>query len=181
MKSYYVFIRNFGQMHPGSFVYYVTVGRSDREIIKLSLVQEYCRDCGFYFHIRNTQSLLAITQAKAQFGSGLMTCKNPFKVAQVTISDLYSMLIDDTLDIFEANFVSSPAAIRMNHYDDPKWIISFNRKQCNTTCQPHRRKNLSHSEQDDRRFVAIAVSIILVAMCAHTVFKQVCLNLFGAI
>ena len=168
-------------MHPGSFVYYVTVGRSDREIIKLSLVEEYCRDCGFYFHIRNTQSLLAITQAKAQFCSGLVTCKNPFKVAQVTISDLYSMLVDDTLDLFEANFVSSPAAIRMNESENPRWIQSYNRKQCNTSCQPHSRKNLSNSEQDDRRFVAIAVSIILVALCAHTVFKQVCLNLFGAI
>lgn len=181
MKSYYVFIRNYGHMCPGSFVYYVSVGTSEREQTKLALLTEYCRDCGFYLKLRDAQTLLALNMAKKPFCHGELTFKNPFVMASVSVSELYNMIIDDSLDLYEANYHSTPAAIQMNHYDDPRWVISYNRKKCNTACQPHKRKNLSDRVQYDSRFVAVAISIILVVLCAHTLFKSVCINCFGAI
>lgn len=148
MKSYYCFVQNFGKLLPGSFVYHVSVGVSQREQTKLSLVENYCRDCGIYF--KKWSAL--VDDAIELAGQPFKACKGysgkPFIHTYVSITELYEMIIDDSFTTYERNYVPSQSELWCSFRNLPTFIAQMNHKKCITSCQPHRRKYLSPAYRD---------------------------------
>lgn len=181
MKSYYCFIRNYGRMCPGSFVYRVAVGSSDREQIKLALVREFCNQVGCYFKKWSTQVDTSVQLAKAQWLNGKPTLATPFFHPSVTISELYDMILDDSFDLFESNYKPSSFHFWRNLRNSPSYIQLMNKKSSITACQPHQRKNLSYGKLDFRQFMVMGSVVCGILYVAIAMFTQFVLNMFGAL
>lgn len=162
MKRKYCFLRNHGQMKPNDFIYRVYVGSSDREQAKLSLVREYCKDCGLYFHLWSSQVDSALDKAKAQYRDNRNVIASPFRTASVTISELYRMIIDDSFNSFEENLPMTKTEMWLMCRNNPDYISRENRKKSNTASANPQTYNLSVGSLSDKtKAVACAAGVII--------------------
>lgn len=167
MKSKYCFIRNFGHMCPGSFVYHVKVGTSDREQIKFALVQNYCKDVGIYFKKWSCEVDNALRLAEKAWPSKWGLPISPFQHVSISIYELYQLIIDDGFDLYESKPHATPAQSFFYRQFDPKGIISKLSGVSNTLCPPPHRKNLSRWEQDNLSKFLVRLTLILVIVVLH--------------
>lgn len=181
MKSNYCFIRNYGQLKAGSFIYRVSVGTSDREQIKLALVREFCNQVGCYFKKWSTQVDASVQLAKSAWLKDKPTLATPFFHPSVTISELYDMIVDDSFDLFESNYKPSSFHFWRNLRNSPTYIQLMNKKTSITACQPHQRKNLSYGRLDFRQFMVMGSVVVGILYVALAMFTQFVLNMFGAL
>lgn len=181
MKSNYCFIRNYGHLKAGSFIYRVSVGTSDREQIKLALVREFCNQVGCYFKKWSAQVDASVQLAKAPWLKDKPALATPFFHPSVTISELYDMIIDDSFDLFESNYKPSSFHFWRNLRNSPTYIQLLNKKLSITACQPHHRKNLSYGMLDFRQFMVMGSVVVGILYVAVAMFTQFVLNLFGAL
>lgn len=181
MKSYYVFIRDYEKLVPGSFIYDVAVGQSQREQVKLELLKCYCRDCGLFFELRSDTVDTAITLAKDPWCWGKNRWKNPFRRVKISIKDLYEMILDDSFTSFEASYIESQTAIHQKFHDDPRYIQWANKISRITKCPTLQRKNLSDGNYDSGVIATMAVAFILGSYAVLVFFHNVCLKLFGVV
>ncbi len=175
MKSYYCFIRDYGRMYPGHFVYHVSCGISQREQSKLALVQTYCKDCGIFFKKWSSQVDDALDLAAKPF----RPCRNysgkPFIHAYISISDLYNLIVDDSFIKYESNYLPSLSELHCSFRNLPAFISSMNQKIRNTACPPHRRKYLSPAYRDLNLGGAMAFGFVLLMILADFICKQITL------
>lgn len=143
MKSKYVFIRNWPCINAGDFIYHVWVGSSRREQAKMLLVREFCKDCGLYFKLMAPQVDVDLEEIRNRFRKPTNVLANPFRSASVTISQLYQMIVEDSLGAFEENQVESPSSLWWNFHNDPNYIKSINQRKVLQHASPSERKNLS--------------------------------------
>ena len=181
MKSNYCFIRNYGQLKAGSFIYRVSVGTSDREQIKFALVREFCNQVGCYFKKWSSQVDTSLQLAKTPWLKDKPTLATPFFHPSVTISELYDMIIDDSFDLFESNYKPSSFHFWRNLRNSPTYIQLMNKKSSITACQPHQRKNLSYGRFDFRQFMVAGSVVCGILYVAVAMFTQMVLKLFGAL
>ena len=181
MKSYYCFIRNFGHMKAGNFVYHVAVGTNQTDQTRLALVQEYCKDCGIYFKKWCTQVDEAIDHAAAQFKPVGLFRGSPFIHPHITIQELYSMILDDSFAAYERNYVPTRSELWCSFRNLPTFIQSLNLHHCDTPCQPHGRKYLSRRKLTFREFMVVGQLVAAIFYMALYVFTKFCLETFGAI
>lgn len=181
MKSYYCFIRSFGNMCVGSFIYHVACGRSQREQIKLALVREYCKDCGIYFRKWDYLVDIAIENASVQFNHVKDYRGKPFIHAYVSVNELYSLIIDDSFSVYESNYRPSTSELWCSFRNLPTFIQHLNKKSSITARQPQGRKYLSGRRKADTLFVAKAFCFILGIYVGLVCFTQVVVKLFGAV
>lgn len=181
MKSNYCFIRNYGQLQAGSFIYRVSVGSSDREQIKLALVREFSNQVGCYFKKWSPQVDVSVQMAKDSWLKDKPTLATPFFHPSVTISELYDMILHDSFDLFESNYKPSSFHFWRNLRNSPTFITQMNKKSSITSCQPHQRKNLSYGRLDFRQFMVIGSVLVGILYVAIAMFTQFCLNMFGAL
>lgn len=181
MKSKYCFIRNFGLMKPGSFVYHVVVGTSDREQIKFALVREFCEDTGVYFRRWSDDVDKAIDFAASGWSSSWHLSYSPFRHIRVNIETLYQLIIDDSFEAFEAKAPATKAELWLFHNLDPLQIISNATAVSNTSCQPLKRKNLSRRKFTDGVKFWVGLTLILAVLAADAIVEKVLLYLCGAI
>lgn len=181
MKSYYCFIRNYGRMCPGSFIYHVAVGSSDRDQIKLALVREFSNHVGCYFKKWDAQVDASVQMAQEPWLKGQPALATPFFHPSLTISELYAMILHDRFDIFESNYVPSSFHFWRNLRLSPTYITQMNKKSSNTRCQPHQRQNLSYGKFDYRQFMVMGSVVVGILYVALAMFTQFVLNMFGAL
>lgn len=181
MKSYYCFVRNFGSLHPGNFVYHVAVGKTEREQTRLSLIQEYCKDCGIYFKKWDSLVDSALEQSASQFKPAGLFRGSPFIHPHISIMELYSMILDDSFGTFEGNYVPSKAELWCSFRNLPTFIHRQNVNQCITACQPPRRKYLRGRKLTWREFMVVGQLTAAIFYMALYVFTKFCLETFGAI
>ena len=62
MVHYYYFFRDLSNASAESVIYSVKVGEYEKDQVKLALVQEFCKDCGYYFKPVSTTSDAAVKQ-----------------------------------------------------------------------------------------------------------------------
>lgn len=148
---------------PGSFVYHVWVGSSLREFAKKRLVEEFCRDNGIYFVKWSSEVDSFLDEKAKRFrdnGNVFCSC---FASASVTISELYSMLIDGTLDAFEAKQVATPFEVWMRCHNIPEYVARMNHTKVIQNASPSRSKYLS-LKQKGEMVQAVACMIGVVAL-----------------
>lgn len=181
MKSKYCFIRNFGLMRPGSFVYHVVVGTSDREQIKFALVREFCEDTGVYFRRWSDDVDKALDFAANGWSSMWHLSFSPFRHVRVNIETLYQLIIDDTFETFEAKAPASKSELWLFHNLDPLQIISKPTPVSITSCLPQRRKNLSPRRYTEGVKFLVGLALILAVLVADAIVERVLFYLCGAI
>lgn len=143
MKSGYYFVRHSGGLFVGITIYRVWVGSSLKDGAKRKLVELYCKENDLPF-VKWTQEVDSlITQFKDKFEVDGCALASPYRTASISISQLYRLIIDDSFNKFEAENYSTPFEIYLNHRNDPDFVARENRKNRDTSCQPHHAVNLS--------------------------------------
>lgn len=161
MKRNYLFLRHPEKTAVGDYVYCVRVGDSDREQAKKTLVEEYCKDVGMYFHKWDNQTDSALQMAYDRFRNPRNKLSSPYIFLQVDVKDLYRMIIDNTLDAFEQQSVLSETEIFQRYWNTSEYALRNNNLQCNTLCRPSERKYLSDADGGEGYKAAMALLGIL--------------------
>lgn len=162
MKRYYYFVRNLNGFSPDDVVYKVAVGSSMREHAKMVLVSEFARDCGMYFQPVSDVSDRAIDALANSLFKGSSFALMYLRRADVSISELYQMIMDDSFIAFEKSLCEPATKFRMLSLLSPSFFFNNHTSDCNTSCQPSRRKYLSRAEGYENTRVLIGVCLILV-------------------
>lgn len=161
MKRYYYFVRNLNGFCPDDVIYKVAVGSSMREHAKMVLVSEFARDCGMYFQPVSDVSDRAISSLANSLFKGTSFALMYLRKANVSISDLYQMIVDDSFVTFEKNLSEPATKFRLLSLISPSFFFINQPSKCITTCQPSRSKYLSHAKGLQNTNVAIAFCLIL--------------------
>jgi hypothetical protein len=161
MKRFYWFVRNLNGFGPDDVVYKVAVGSSMRESAKLALVQEYVKDCGMYLKVVDDTSDKTISMlANSLFGGSSLSTLY-LRRANVSISQLYDLIVDDSFVRFEASVSFSKTHALLLSLISPSSHWYQNQSHCNTTCQPYRRKYLSDAGSTEIQDVLVKAGFIL--------------------
>lgn len=143
MKSGYYFVRHCGGLFVGITIYRVWVGSSLTDGAKKKLVEHFCRENDLPF-VKWSQAVDSlICQFKDKFKVDGCALASPYRTASISISKLYHLIIDDGFNKFEAENYSTPFEIYLNHRNNPDFVARENRKNRDTSCQPHHAINLS--------------------------------------
>lgn len=161
MKRYYYFVRNLNGFGSDDVVYKVAVGSSMREHAKMVLVSEFARDCGMYFQPVSDMSDRAINSLANSLFKGTSFALMYLLRANISISDLYQMIVDDSFTTFEKNLAEPTAKLRLLSLLSPSFFFINQPIKCITTCQPSRSKYLSHAKESENTLVLISVCLIL--------------------
>ena len=161
MKSYYYFVRNLNGFSSDDVVYKVAVGVSFKDVAKMSLVQEYAKDCGMYFEIVSPKSDAAVSQLAKSLFVGSSFPELYLKTAVLTIHELYKMILDDSFIAFEKNLDFPRAQAQMISHFSPSFKLRNSPSSCITICPSLRRKYLSQSESADFTRACIGFGLIL--------------------
>ena len=181
MKSKYCFIRHPEGLRPGDFVYHLYVGTSWREQAKFALIREYCKDCGLYLRRWSDDVDRCLELAAKSWRSKASTIPHPFRHAEVTVTELYMMIVEDSFEKFESTMPASKFEIYLSHHSTIEFVSCANKSNVSQNADLPRRKYLSPNQQDSRVSLAIASGFILLIFMLHGLFEQVCIQFFGAI
>lgn len=161
MKRYYYFVRNLNGFDSDDVVYKVAVGSSMREHAKMVLVSEFARDCGMYFQPVSDVSDRAISSLANSLFKGTSFALMYLRRANVSISDLYQMIVDDSFVTFERNLTEPATKFRLLSILSPSFFFINQPSKCITSCQPSRSKYLSSAKGSENTQVLISVWLIL--------------------
>lgn len=163
MKRKYCLIREPHDLDVGSFVYVVWAGSSLRESERLALVEEFCKDCGWYFKQWSPLVDSAITmRTKFVRLDGCLTA-TPFRMISMSIEECYQTIIDDNWKFIEAHAIPTPQEIRMRFGRTTEYLSSYHHCKCITKCHPSGRNNLSLRNCSDGAGVAlVSCGIVLI-------------------
>lgn len=161
MKRYYYFVRNLNGFGSDDVVYKVAVGSSMREHAKIILVSEFARDCGMYFQPVSDVSDRAISSLANSLFKGTSFALMYLRRANISISDLYQMIVEDSFTTFEKNLAEPTTKLRLLSLLSPSFFFINQPSKCITTCQPSRSKYLSHAKGSENTLVLISVCLIL--------------------
>lgn len=162
MKRYYYFVRNLNGFGSNDVVYKVAIGSSMREHAKKVLVSEFAKDCGMYFQPVSDKSDRAISSLANSLFKGTSFALMYLRRANISISDLYQMIVDDSFTTFEKNLAEPTAKLRLLSLLSPSFFFINQPIKCITSCQPSRSKYLSHAKGSENTHVLISVCLILV-------------------
>lgn len=161
MKSYYYFVRNLNGFNSDDVVYKVAVGVSFKDVAKMSLVQEYAKDCGMYFEIVSNKSDAAIGQLAKSLFAGSSFPEMYLRTAVVSIHELYKMILDDSFITFEKNLGFPRQQAQLLSHFSPSFKLRNSPSSCITFCPSLRRKYLSQRESTDFTRACIGFGLIL--------------------
>lgn len=158
MKSKYCFLRSSGNLKPNDVIYQVWVGSFLREFTKLTLVQEYCKDCGFYFEKWSPEVDSRLDAMKSKYQTDENPLSSPFLSASISIDKLYALILDDSFESFEKNLMLTPTEKWCRFNQTILYHQSLKSSLVTRNAYPHVRKNLSHR---NRREVSNAICSLI--------------------
>lgn len=161
MKRKYLFVRKVNQFGYDDVVYHVWVGSSQRELTLLALVQCYCKDCGLFFHQWNDTTAKSVQNLANGLFPGTSASIFLLKRADITIWELYQMILDDSFTAYEKSLARPKGWAKIIQLFDPSIFRYQNVSKCNTLCLPLIRKYLSDGMEDSLFKAAIAFCLIL--------------------
>lgn len=177
MKRKYCLIRNDGDLNPSSFVYVVWVGSSLRESVYLSLVEEFCKDCGWYFK-RWSPIVDSALEKRSQLSRADGTKGvSVYQMHQLSIFECYQTILDDSWVKLEQSHVMTPQETFMRFRHDPHFLRRINHKNCITSCPPSERKYLSHRKWTDGKKAACGFILLVMLIAIDAIVS----NLFSLV
>lgn len=171
MKQRFIFIRSMNGFSVNDVVYHVWVGTSKRDQVTLSLVQEYAQDCGIFFEPYSENVGLALNHLAESLMHGSFWARLSLRRADLEISELYKLIVDDSFDSYESNLFFKPAHFHLLSLISPSYYLSNKNHFCNTSCHALRRKYLSLGDISEGTRVTILVGLIL-ALIASSMYLE---------
>ena len=147
MKRKFCLVRTRGCLRPDDCVFVVWVGSSLRESAFLSLVEEYCKDVGWYFKLWSAEVDSQLDEWSKQWRRIDGQTVRPYTMMAITINVCYQTIIDDTWCELINHRVMSPQETFLRFRSDPEYLRRLHARKRNTACQPYRRKYLSQRNQ----------------------------------
>lgn len=144
-------------------VYKVSVGTSRRDQAKFELVRLYAADCGCYFHQVSDITDKALDNLANGLFLGSEYSRLYLRTTQVTISELYDLIVDDSFKEFEQNLYFSRAWFHVLSILNPNFKSLKQHPQSSNTCCPIKRKYLSYGIKGELVDTVIKVGLILAA------------------
>lgn len=175
MKHKFCLIRLDGKLDVGNFVYVVWVGSSDTDFEKLCLVQEFCKDVGWYFKRWSATVDSALQKRSKLSRTDGTKAVTPYSMIQLNISQCYDAILNDSFAALEANHVMTPQETAWRFRNSIPFISRLNGVSCNTTCPPSRRKYLSH--RGGKAFYNVGYSLTLAILLI--ILDAIISNLFN--
>lgn len=173
MKRKYCLIRNDGDPSPSRFIIVVWVGSSLRETTMLALVEEFCKDCGWYFKRWSSTVDSAIMNRSRLIRTDGNKTAPAFSMIQLGIEQCYQTIIDDSWIALEKSFVMSPQETMLRHRFNPLYLLRHHRRNCHTSCSPSRRKYLSQGQRDVISGFAVPMVAIVVLILVDAFVSQI--------
>lgn len=161
MKRKYLFVRQVNHFTMDDVVYHVWVGNSQRELTQLALVQCYCKDCGFFLQPWSDRTAKSVQYLANGLFPGTSASLFLLKRDNVTISELYQMILDDSFTAYEKKLARPKGWSTILCLFDPSLQRYQTQSKCNTSCLPFLRKYLSDGMEDGLFKAAIAFCLIL--------------------
>lgn len=161
MKRKYLFVRQVNHFTMDDVLYHVRVGSSQRELTQLSLVQNYCKDCGLFMQPWSDTTAKSVQNLANGLFPGTSASIFLLKRADVTISELYQMILDDSFTAYEKKLARPKGWQTILTLFDPSLQRYQTQSKCNTSCLPLIRKYLSDGMKDDFTRATIAFCLIL--------------------
>lgn len=171
MKSKYCFLRSRGNLSPGDVVYMVWVGSYLREFTKLTLVQEFCKDCGLYFEKWNPLVDSHLDEMKSRYQSDGNMFSSPFVSVSITIDKLYALIIDDGFAAFEKSISLTPFEKWCRYRQTIRYCQSINKTNVIPHAYPVRRKNLSLRNRNEGLKAACCLVGVLILLAIDAVMS----------
>lgn len=145
MKRKFCLVREPGTLNCGSTVYVVWVGSSLRESTYFSLVQEFCKDLGWYFKQWSDEVDSAL-ELRARYSrvDGTQGV-SPLRFISISIWVCYQTIIDDSWAKLDAQSMMSHHERVFRFRRDPDNLFQLHHISRDTLRQPIKRKHLSHT------------------------------------
>lgn len=163
MVHYWYFFRELCRPSVESVVYYVKVGASSRQQTKLTLVREYCKDCGLYFEPISCTSDDAIRNLEKSLFSGSNWFARKLRRVTISIDELYTLIIDDSFVSFEQTLAEKKSYSIFRSMVDPSFFFAQSKiKKIKTPASPLR-KYLKYGKGDPANsFLINSVAVLIV-------------------
>lgn len=143
MVKYYCFFKECERFSPGSLVFKVKVGISQRDQVKRSLLENYAQDCGYYFRPWDDVTHSELILRCGGYSQGSSGVDVLYSTVVISVAGLYKSIIDGTLDYIKPDSVYNRNRFRLLSILCPAFLSSKSSSNCNTSRQPYQRKNLS--------------------------------------
>lgn len=162
MVHYYYFFRDLSNASAGSVIYSVKVGECEKDQVKLALVQEFCKDCGYYFKPVSTTSDAAVKQLEKKLFPVSSLYSSPMKRTTVTIQALYQLIMDDTFVFFERSLAAPRGNFLFSVFQRTKNLPTSKIKKFHTSCPSKQRKHLKYRNAEGMNSFLIGSAIVLI-------------------
>lgn len=173
MKRRYVFARNLAKFDRDDVIYIVLVGSSQRDQIKLSLLQEYSKDAGCYLRPVSDETDKALDNLAKSLFSGCQWPRLMLRKTEMTISVLYRIVEDDSFESFESTLVQPQSLFHLLHFIDPHFSLNVNVLQSGTFLPSVPRKYLKTFKRESIQGAVVNFGLILITfivaaiVCGH--------------
>lgn len=173
MKRKYCLIRNDGDLSPSKFIFVVWVGSSLRESTLLALVEEFCKDCGWYFKRWSATVDSAIEKRCRLIKADGNKTAPPFTMMDIGIEKCYRTIIDDSWIQLEKSFAMSKQETFMRFRYNPLFLLRYHRRNCITQCSPSERKYLSRRQRDVISGFAVPMVVIVFLIVLDSIVSNI--------
>lgn len=143
MVHLYCFIRDCGEVRPDAKVFKVKVGSSQRDQVKCSLLENYARDLGWYFHRWDDTTDKMLILRYGRFFAGSEKIGLRYETIVLSVSDLYRHIIDGDLDSVQNSPQFFRNLFRSYSIVNPTLHLRKSTAKIKTFASTFSRKNLS--------------------------------------
>lgn len=177
MKTNYCFIPYVGQLSAESKIYRVSVGISQRDQVKRQLIDCYACDCNLFWRIWDDTTDFEIKCRMSQSPDARFLVGRGLIVVNVSVSQLYDAIINNTLDS-----LSNPPRVNLNFFRlnatlSPRFFFL---NQGNKKVLPRAystRKNLSQRPSSEDHIAALCFGILVLlywlAACVESLERAI--------
>ncbi len=162
MKTKYCFIRNPHHFTREDVVYIVYVGTSEHDQVKLTLISEYVKESGIYFRKWSNSVDVALTQLCETLFSKSLLCQFALRTAEISVQDLYELIIDDSWSVFEEKLTTPRPKLHLLAMLSPNVFFQNSGMRKKSFAFSVQRQNLSHNVDSELISAVVHFGLILI-------------------
>lgn len=145
MKRFYLYVPDGDGIGFDSPVIWLQVGMSERDQVKLTLLENYAMDCDQFLRVRDDVTDAWLDSHATRLFPESKVPRLHFISCTMTIAECYRMVIDGTLDTFAKNCARPSNFLSTLIHLDSNFMRNHGQSSCMTSCPRGERKYLSPS------------------------------------
>lgn len=145
MKRFYLYVPDGDRIAFDSPVIWLQVGMSQRDQVKLTLLENYAMDCEQFLRVRDDDTDAWLDAHAARLFPESKVPRLHFISCTMTIAECYRMVINGTLDNFARNCDRPSNFLSTLIHLDSNFMRNHGQSSCMTSCPRGKRKYLSPS------------------------------------